>query len=314
MFKVYIDGQSGTTGLRINERLSKRDEIEILKISEDKRHDEAERAKFINMADVVFLCLPDDAAIEAVKLCTNPNTVIIDASTAHRVNPSWAYGFPEIDKDLLNKIKNSKRIANPGCYASGFISIAYPLVKMGIAKADYPFAANAISGYSGAGKKGISQYEDKNRSVEFDAPRLYAMSMAHKHLPEMQVISGLKDKPLFNPYVCDFLEGMLVTIPLYVDRLSKKYTLKEIHDMFEEYYKGQDFVRIMPLNEKGTEDGFLSANHLAGKDYMEIYFAGNDDRINITCALDNLGKGASGAAIESMNIVLGLDPKTGLEL
>lgn len=314
MFKVYIDGQSGTTGLRINERLSKRDDIEILKISEDKRHDEEERKKFINASDVVFLCLPDDAAVEAVKLCTNPNTVIIDASTAHRTNPMWAYGFPELDKSFLDKIKTSKRIANPGCYASGFMSIAYPLVHMGICANDYPFAANAISGYSGAGKKGIAEYEDKNRSYEYDAPRLYAMSMAHKHLPEMQVIAGLAEKPLFNPYVCDFLEGMLVTIPLYTNRLTKKYTVKEIHDLFEDYYKGQDFVRVMPLKDKGTEDGFLSAAHLAGKDYMEIYFAGNDDRINITCALDNLGKGASGAAIESMNIVLGLDPKTGLEM
>ncbi len=314
MFKVYIDGQSGTTGLRINERLSKRNDIEILKISEDKRHDEEERKKFINASDVVFLCLPDDAAVEAVKLCTNPNTVIIDASTAHRTNPMWAYGFPELDKSFLDKIKTSKRIANPGCYASGFMSIAYPLVHMGICANDYPFAANAISGYSGAGKKGIAEYEDKNRSYEYDAPRLYAMSMAHKHLPEMQVIAGLAEKPLFNPYVCDFLEGMLVTIPLYTNRLTKKYTVKEIHDLFEDYYKGQDFVRVMPLKDKGTEDGFLSAAHLAGKDYMEIYFAGNDDRINITCALDNLGKGASGAAIESMNIVLGLDPKTGLEM
>ena len=314
MFKVYIDGQSGTTGLRINERLSKRNDIEILKISEDKRHDTVERKKYINNADVVFLCLPDDAAIDAVKLCENENTVIIDASTAHRTNKDWAYGFPELSNEFFNKIKNSKRIANPGCYASGFISIAYPLVKMGIAPSDYPFSANAISGYSGAGKNGIKQYEDKERSSEFDAPRIYAMSMAHKHLPEMQVIAGLKDKPLFNPYVCDFYEGMLVTIPLYTKLLNKKYSVEEIHDKFAEYYKGQDFVRVMPLKEKGTDDGYLSASHLASKDYMEIYIAGNEDRINITCALDNLGKGASGAAIESMNIVLGLDPKTGLEL
>ena len=314
MFKVYIDGQSGTTGLRINERLSKRNDIEILKISEDKRHDTVERKKYINSADVVFLCLPDDAAIDAVKLCENENTVIIDASTAHRTNKDWAYGFPELSNEFFNKIKNSKRIANPGCYASGFISIAYPLVKMGIAPSDYPFSANAISGYSGAGKNGIKQYEDKERSSEFDAPRIYAMSMAHKHLPEMQVIAGLKDKPLFNPYVCDFYEGMLVTIPLYTKLLNKKYSVEGIHDKFAEYYKGQDFVRVMPLKEKGTDDGYLSASHLASKDYMEIYIAGNEDRINITCALDNLGKGASGAAIESMNIVLGLDPKTGLEL
>ncbi len=313
MYKVYIDGQSGTTGLRINERLMKRNDVKILQIEEDKRHDEVERAKFINEADIVFLCLPDDAAVEAVKLCTNPNTVIIDASTAHRCDPSWAYGFPELDSKLFLKIKNSKRIANPGCYASGFMSIVYPLVKMSIASSDYPFAANAISGYSGAGKKGIAEYNDEARSSQYDAPRLYAMSMAHKHLKEMQTIAGLKEKPLFNPYVCDFYEGMLVTIPLYVDRLNKKYSVEEIHDMFVKYYEGQEFVRIMPLEEKGTKDGYLSANHLAGKDYMEIYFAGNNERINIVCALDNLGKGASGAAIESMNIVLGLDPKTGLE-
>lgn len=313
MYKVYIDGQSGTTGLRINERLSKRSDIEILKIAEDKRHDLDARKMMINSADVVFLCLPDDAAIEAVSLCDNPNTVIIDASTAHRTNPDWAYGFAELDEALLNKIKSSKRIAVPGCYASGFMSIAYPLVKMEIAGRDYPFSANAISGYSGAGKKGISQYEDPNRAEEFDAPRLYAMGQMHKHLKEMQAIAGLAEKPLFNPYVCDFLEGMLVTIPLYVNRLEAKITVEEMHKAFEDYYKGNDFVRVMPLNAAGTESGFLSANHLNGKDFLEIYIAGNDERISITAALDNLGKGASGAAIECMNISLGLDPKTGLE-
>lgn len=314
MFKVYIDGQSGTTGLRINERLSKRNDIEILKIADELRHDNNERAKMINSADIVFLCLPDDAAIEAVSLCTNPNTVIIDASTAHRTNESWAYGFPELDEKLLNKIKNSKRIAVPGCYASGFMSIVYPLVKMGIAGSDYPFSANAISGYSGAGKKGIAQYEDPNRDNEFDAPRLYAMGQGHKHLKEMQAIAGLEEKPLFNPYVCDFLEGMLVTIPLYVNKLEYKVTVEEMHKAFSDYYKNNEFVRVMPLNAAGTESGFLSANHLSGFDYMEIYIAGNEDRISITCALDNLGKGASGAAIECMNIALGKDPKEGLSM
>lgn len=313
MFKVYIDGQSGTTGLRISERLSKRSDIELLKIDEDKRHDNNERAKMINSADIVFLCLPDDAAIEAVSLCTNPNTTIIDASTAHRTNPDWAYGFAELDEKHFNKIKTSKRIAVPGCYASGFMAIVYPLVKMGIASSDYPFSANAISGYSGAGKKGIQQYEDPNRDEEFDAPRLYAMGQAHKHLKEMQAIPSLKEKPLFNPYVCDFLEGMLVTIPLYVNRLNKKVTAEELNKLFKEYYGDNDFVKVMPYKETGTETGFLSANHLSGKDYLEIYISGNDDRISITSALDNLGKGASGAAIECMNINLGLDPKTGLE-
>ena len=313
MYKVYVDGQSGTTGLRILERLAKRSDIEVLKIADDKRHDNLERAKMINSADIVFLCLPDDAAIEAVSLCTNPNTVIIDASTAHRTNPDWAYGFAELDEKLFNKIKNSKRIAVPGCYASGFMSIAYPLVKLGIAGADYPFSANAISGYSGAGKKGIQQYEDPERAKEFDAPRLYAMGQMHKHLKEMQAIAGLQDKPLFNPYVCDFLEGMIVTLPLYTKLLKKYVNVSEMHAALASYYKDNEFVRVMPLNPAGTESGFLSANHLDGKDYLEIYVAGNDDRISITAALDNLGKGASGAAIECMNISLGLDPKTGLE-
>lgn len=313
MFNVYIDGQSGTTGLRINERLSKRSDINILKIADDKRHDLDERKKMINSADIVFLCLPDDAAIEAVSLCENPNTTIIDASTAHRTNSAWAYGFPELDENLLNKLKNSKRIAVPGCYASGFMSIVYPLVKMGVCGVDYPFSANAISGYSGAGKKGIAQYEDPNRDKAFDAPRLYAMGQMHKHLKEMQAIAGLLEKPLFNPYVCDFLEGMLVTIPLYTNKMEYKVTPEKLHEMFVKYYEGQDFVKVMPYNAAGTEDGFLSANHLSGYDFMEIYIAGNEDRISITCALDNLGKGASGAAIECMNIALGLDPKTGLE-
>ena len=268
MFKVFIDGEAGTTGLRIRERLSLRDDIELLTINPELRKDLNERKKLINEADIVFLCLPDDAAIEAVGLLENSHTRIIDASTAHRTDSNWAYGFPELGEDFLNKIKTNQLVAVPGCYASGFMSIVYPLVKMGIAKNDYPFSANAISGYSGAGKKGISQYEDPNRSSEFDGPRLYAMQQLHKHLKEMQAIAGLKNKPLFNPYVCDFYSGMLVNISLYSDLLTKKYTPLEIYNMFKDYYKDSRFVRVMPFNEKGTEDGFLSASHLSGKDYM----------------------------------------------
>ena len=313
-YKIFIDGKEGTTGLRIFERFQNRDDIEIITISEELRKDLDERKKCINSSDITFLCLPDQAAIEAVSLLeeNNKHTKIIDASTAHRTNPAWAYGFPELGDDFLNKIKNSNLVAVPGCYASGFMSIVYPLVKLGICNKDYPFTCNAISGYSGAGKKGIAQYEDNNRSVEFDAPRLYAMSQNHKHLKEMKYIPGLDEMPLFNPYVCDFLQGMIVTIPLYVSKLNKKYNAKEIHDLLAKYYDNKDFVRVMPFVETGTESGFLSANHLSGKDYLEIYVSGNEERINITACLDNLGKGASGAAIECMNIMLGLDPKKGL--
>ncbi len=314
MYKVFIDGKSGTTGLRIIERFQNRDDVELIEIKEELRHDLNERKRCINSSDITFLCLPDDAAIEAVSLLdeNNKHTKIIDASTAHRCNPKFAYGFPELSKEFYNKIKNSNLVAVPGCYASGFMSIVYPLVKMGVANSNYPFSANAISGYSGAGKKGIQDYENPQRDIKFDAPRLYAMGQMHKHLKEMQYIAGLDEKPLFNPYVCDFIQGMLVTIPLYVNRLNKKVSPKELHEMFFKYYEGKDFVRVMPFNETGTEDGFLSANHLAGKDYLEIYISGNEDRISITACLDNLGKGASGAAIECMNIMLGMDPKKGL--
>lgn len=311
-YKIFIDGKEGTTGLRIYERFQNRNDIEIITIDEDKRKDLDERKKCINMSDITFLCLPDSAAIEAVGLIENENTKIIDASTAHRTNPDWAYGFPELSEEHLNKIKSSKRVAVPGCYASGFMSIVYPLVKLGICANDYPFSVNAISGYSGAGKKAIKVYEDNDRDMLYDAPRLYAMAQMHKHLKEMQAIPGLKEKPLFNPYVCDFYSGMLVTIPVYVSKLNKKVTPKELHELFSKYYEGKDFVRVMPYYDTATEDGFISANHLSGLDYLEIYIGGNEERINITACLDNLGKGASGAAIECMNIMLGLDPKFGL--
>ncbi len=315
-FKIFIDGKEGTTGLRIFERFQSRDDIELINISEDLRKDVNERRKCINQSDITFLCLPDQAAIEAVGLLdeNNKHTKIIDASTAHRTLPNWAYGFPELGKEFRDKIKTNQLVAVPGCYASGFQAIVYPLIKLGIADKDYPFTVNAISGYSGAGKKGIAQYEDKNREFEFDAPRLYAMGQMHKHLKEMKAISGLKEEPLFNPYVCDFYKGMLVTIPLHVSLLKEKITPIELHKRLSDYYKNQKFVRVMPFNEKGTEDGFLSASHLSGKDYMEIYIAGNEDRICITSCLDNLGKGASGAAIECMNYMLKIDPEKGLSL
>lgn len=313
MVKVFIDGKSGTTGLKIFERFSKRNDIELLTIDEAYRKDPIEKQKIMNQADIVFLCLPDDAAIESANLITNPKTVIIDTSTAHRTDPSWAYGFPELDKLLEDKIKASRLIAVPGCYASGFLSIVYPLVKLGIIDKSYQVSANAISGYSGAGKKGIEQYESSN-DVELEAPRLYGMSQNHKHLKEMMIISGLDHKPLFNPYVCNFYSGMLVDIPLEVSNLKTKVTPKELWERFNKYYKDNKFVRVMPFNENGTDTGFLSAKHLSGKDYLEIYVSGNDERINVVACLDNLGKGASGAAIELMNIKLDLDYGYSLEL
>lgn len=313
-FKVFIDGKEGTTGLQIFERFENRSDIELIEIKEELRKDLEERKKCINASDITFLCLPDQASIEAVSLLENNHTKIIDASTAHRTLPNWAYGFPELGKEFKDKIKTNQLVAVPGCYASGFQAIVYPLIKLGIADKDYHFTVNAISGYSGAGKKGIAQYEDKNREFEFDAPRLYAMGQMHKHLKEMKAISGLKEEPLFNPYVCDFYKGMLVTIPLHVSLLKEKITPIELHKRLSDYYKNQKFVRVMPFNEKGTESGFLSANHLSGKDYLEIYVSGNDERISITSCLDNLGKGASGAAVECMNIMLGLPDDLGLNL
>ena len=312
MVKVFIDGKSGTTGLKIFERFSKRNDIELLEIKEELRKDPVEKQKIMNNADIVFLCLPDDAAIESAKLVTNPNTVIIDTSTAHRTDPDWAYGFPELDKELENKINGSKRIAVPGCYASGFLSIVYPLVKLGVIDKYYQISANAISGYSGAGKKGIEQYQS-SKDVELEAPRLYGMSQNHKHLKEMMAISGLDHKPLFNPYVCNFYSGMIVDIPLEVKNLKKKVTPEELYELFKNYYGDNNFVRVMPFNENGTESGFLSANHLSGKDYLEIYISGNDERINVAACLDNLGKGASGAAVEVMNMKIGKEKEYSLE-
>ena len=313
-YKVFIDGKEGTTGLRIYERFQNRNDIELINISDELRKDPLERKKCINASDITFLCLPDQAAIEAVSLLENNHTKIIDASTAHRTLSSWAYGFPELGDDFYEKIQKNQFVAVPGCYASGFMSIAYPLKKLGIIKSDVLLTCNAISGYSGAGKKAISTYEDRNRDEKYNAPRLYALPQMHKHLKEMKLIPGFDHEPIFNPYVCDFYEGMLVTIPLHKSQLADDYTIVELHKMLTKYYENKKFVRVMPLKELGTDDGFLSANHLASKDYLEIYVCGNDDRISITACLDNLGKGASGAAIECMNIMLGLDETTGLVL
>ena len=299
MFKVFIDGSAGTTGLRIRGMLEKREDVQLIELPEAQRKDPAARKDALNRADVVFLCLPDDAAREAVALVENPDTIVIDASTAHRTSPGWAYGFPELSEQHRAAVAHGRRIANPGCYASGFIALVYPLVKAGIVSSDYPFVCHAVSGYSGAGKKGIAEYEAEGRSASYDTPRLYALSLQHKHLPEMKAVCGLTRTPVFNPYVCDYYCGMTVSVPLFADLLNKPVSLAQLEELYRSHYAGQRFVRL------GTEPGgFVSANVLNGTNELEILVNGNEERFLLTARLDNLGKGASGAAIQNMNIAL----------
>ena len=299
--KVFIDGKEGTTGLQIYERLSARDDIELLTLSEELRKDVGARKDCINQADVVFLCLPDAAAKESVSLCENEDTKIIDASTAHRTAEGWAYGFAELGADFKKRIATSTRIANPGCHASGFISLVYPLVKAGILPADYPLVAHSVTGYSGGGKKMIAQYESADRDVALDSPRQYGLTLSHKHLPEMTKICGLQKSPIFNPIVADFYCGMCVTVPLFSEMLNEKTTPAKIKDFYRDFYRGQKFVSV-----DDGEESFLAANPLAGTNEMKIYVGGNDGQILLCSRFDNLGKGASGAAVQNMNIALGL--------
>ena len=307
MFKVFIDGSAGTTGLRIREMLGKRTDISLISLPEQLRKDVAARKEAINASDVTFLCLPDDAAREAVLLVENPDTVVIDASTAHRTAAGWAYGFPELSAAHRAAIAQGKRIANPGCYASGFIALVYPLVKAGLVAPDYPFVCHAVSGYSGAGKKGIAEYEAENRPPLYDTPRMYALSLSHKHLPEMKAVCGLSRTPVFNPYVCDYYCGMTVNVPLFADLLVKKTAAADIRALLAEHYAESAFLSVGE-----EESGYISANTLNETNRMEILVNGNDERILLTARFDNLGKGASGAAIQNMNIALGLDERISL--
>lgn len=311
--KVYIDGQEGTTGLKILERFKRRNDIELIRISEEKRKDVDERARLINMSDYTFLCLPDAASREAVSFVNNDHVRIIDASTAHRTNPGWAYGFPELSEAHREKIKNSSRVAVPGCYASGFASIVYPLVSNGIIPDDFPVFAYATSGYSGAGKKAIAVYEGEDKPYEFNSPRQYALSQEHKHLPEMQKISGLKYKPMFNPIVCDYFSGMVVSVPIQTRLLAEGLKPEEVHAMFAEHYKNAKMVEVMPLMTKEEQKSFfLASNTLSGVNKMQIFVFGDEEQILFCSRLDNLGKGASGAAVQCLNIMMGIDETTGL--
>ncbi len=311
MTKVFIDGKDGTTGLKIFRRFENRKDIELILIDADKRKDINERKRLINESDVTFLCLPDAAAIEAVSLVENPNVKIFDTSTAHRTEKGWSYGFPELSRDFRKSVESSNRIAVPGCYASGFNSIVYPLIKNGLISSDYDIVCYALSGYTGAGKKGIAQYEDENRDSELDSPRLYALTQEHKHLKEMKAVSGLSKEPVFSPIICDYPQGMVVTVPVFTDRMTKKYSPYDICKMFKEHYGGSDIVKVRDI---GYTQGMIGTNNFAGRDDMEIEINGNEDRVLITSRFDNLGKGASGAAIQCLNIALGIDEKTGLNI
>lgn len=307
--KIFIDGKSGTTGLRIEERLANRDDIEIVTLPDELRKDVNAKKKVLNEVDIAFLCLPDNAAIESVSLIDNPNVVVIDTSTAHRTNPKWAYGFPELDKSFEEKIKGSKRIAVPGCHASGFIALVYPLIKNGIISTDAYLTCHSLTGYSGGGKKMIEEYEGNERNQLLDAPRQYGLTQAHKHLPEMSKITGLNNLPIFCPIVSDFYSGMEVTVPLFKSQL-----LKGDIDTIKEIYKNAYNTEIVCYKDNSSESGFLSANVLSGKDSMQIEVFGNEDRILLTARYDNLGKGASGAAVECLNIVLGQEKTKTLEV
>ena len=310
MKKIFIDGSAGTTGLRIAERLEQRADIELIKLPEELRKDANARKEALNKADVAFLCLPDDAARESVSFIENENTVVIDTSTAHRTNSQWAYGFGELSTKHFEKIKNSKRIAVPGCHASGFIALVYPLIEKGIIGKDVLLSCTSLTGYSGGGKKMIADYESDERDVLLNAPRQYGIAQSHKHLPEMTAITGIENAPAFLPIVADFYSGMEVTVPLFKNQLNAGFTLDDIKAAYRNKYNSA----IVKYSENPFENGFVAANKLSGLDSMEISVSGNEDRILLIARYDNLGKGASGAAIECLNTVLGVDLTTGLEL
>lgn len=312
--KVFIDGSEGTTGLRINERFQRRDDIELLYIDPERRKDPEERKKMIHQSDITFLCLPDEAAKESVALSENEDVVIIDASTAHRTEEGWAYGFPELSDAHRTAIQEGKRVAVPGCYATGFISLVYPLIAGGILPKDYPVSSFAISGYSGAGKRTIAAYESADRPKELSSGREYALTQQHKHLKEMKKITGLVRTPLFSPIIDDYYSGMVVSVQLYADMLAKKMSPESLLQYYAAYYKDKRFIRVSAVDDETAASGFLAGNGLSGWDGLKIYATGNEERIVVSSQFDNLGKGASGAAIQCMNIILGCDEAKGLDL
>ena len=312
-FKVFVDGQEGTTGLQINEYLAKRADIEVLKIDADKRKDLGERKRLINASDVTFLCLPDDAARESVALVDNPNTCIIDASTAHRVNPAWTFGLPELAKDQRAKIRASKRIANPGCHASAFILAVRPLIDAGLIAADTQLAANSITGYSGGGKSMIAEYEAASGSTALKAPRAYALALAHKHLPEMQAYTGLTAAPIFQPIVGPFYKGLAVTVYLHPAQFTRTAGPADVQKILADYYADEAFIKVHPVDlDATTVNGFYDVEGNNGSNRVDLAVYGNAERMLLIARLDNLGKGASGAAVQAMNVHLGVTESLGL--
>ena len=305
MTKVFIDGSAGTTGLRIRERLSGRTDLKLLTLSEELRKDASARKDMLNSADIAFLCLPDAAAVEAVSLIENDHTVVIDTSTAHRVSEAWAYGFAELSRSHRQAIVTSKRVANPGCHASGFIAGVYPLVEHGVIFPDFPLTAYSLTGYSGGGKKLIAEYEDENRDMRHESHRIYGTALTHKHLPEMQKICGLTRKPVFSPILGDFYAGMATTV------LLPGIDAGTAWEALSDHYAGQNLISVAPL---GGDEPVIYASTYAGKDTMRIQVSGQRDQCMVAAIFDNLGKGASGAAIQNMNLLLGLDETTGLSL
>ncbi len=308
MKKIFIDGRAGTTGLRIYERLEARDDIELISLSDEERKDPTARKKAINESDITFLCLPDDAARESVSFVENDRTVIIDTSTAHRTLEGWTYGFPELSEVLANELPTAKRIAVPGCHASGFIALVYPLIEKGIIDKNALLTCHSITGYSGGGKKMIGEYESEERDGELDAPRQYALGQKHKHLKEMKAITGIEHEPIFCPIVSDFYSGMTVTVPIFASQLNEGFTVEDIKAAYAEKYTSE-LVKYIGCADKS---GLVSGAKLSFKDSMHIAVEGNDDRILLIAMYDNLGKGASGAAVECLNTVLGVDKTVGL--
>lgn len=316
MFSVFIDGQEGTTGLQIHQRLKDRTDLTILEIPVEKRKDPETKKEFLNSADIVILCLPDSAAKESVAMITNPQTRVIDASTAYRTAPDWVYGLPELTKNQRRLIKNAARVSNPGCYPTGFLLLVRPLIELGIISPDYPVTSSAVSGYSGGGKKLIASYESPapgEQSAAHLGSRNYGLGLTHKHIPEMQVHANLSLPPVFLPIVCNYYSGMNVTVPLYSHLLKTRVTQQKLHALFSEYFLGEPFVTVKPLDmEQSLEGGFLNPVKLNGTNRCDLFVFGNDRQMVLAARFDNLGKGASGAAVQNMNIMMGVDELTGL--
>ena len=312
--KIFIDGREGTTGLQIYERLESRDDIELITISEELRKDTAARKECINAADIVFLCLPDDAARESVALIENEKTRVIDASTAHRTNPNWDYGFPELSSRRRAEIWASPRVANPGCHATGFLALVYPLIEANILPKEAILTCHSLTGYSGGGKSHIAQYTAPDRPESFSAPRIYGLGLKHKHLPEMMAESGLKNAPMFTPVEADYYAGMAVSVLLHESQLTETVQSEELRDVLAVHYEKEKFITVNAFGEEESLDtpGFVEANALVGTNKMEILVYGNGAQTLLIARFDNLGKGASGAAVQNMNIMLGFDETTGL--